>query len=58
MLQELVDADEKPVAYDDLDDRSKELIMDIQERQQMVHDGLIDLEGFDDFRVVVGEGSL
>lgn len=54
----MVDADEKPVAYDDLDHQSKELIMDIQERQQMVHDGLVDLEGFDDFRVVVGEGSL
>lgn len=45
-------------SYDQLDERSKELIEEIQDRQQMVHDGLINLEGFDDFRIVVGENSL
>ncbi|CAD7697348.1 unnamed protein product, partial [Ostreobium quekettii] len=58
VLQDLVSADEPVVPYDDLDDRAKELIEDIQERQQMVHEGLIDLEGFDDFRVVIGENSM
>ncbi|GMH32670.1 hypothetical protein BSKO_00504 [Bryopsis sp. KO-2023] len=58
LLQELVDADDTHVSYDDLDDRAKEIIADVHERQQMIHDGLLDIEGFDDFRVVVGENSL
>lgn len=58
IIQESVDCDEPTTNYDDMDLRSKELIEEIRERQQMIHDGLIDLEGFDDFRIVVGEHSL
>ena len=59
IIQESVESDEPAIRYDDMDTRSKELVEEIRERQQMVHDGLIDLEqSFDDFRIVVGENSL
>ena len=41
-----------------MDDRSKELLDNMIERQAMINEGLIDPEGFDDFRVVIGENSL
>ena len=58
IIQESVDSDEPLANYDDMDHHSKELIEEIRERQQMIQEGLLDLEGFDDFRIVVGEQSL
>jgi hypothetical protein len=53
------DADEPSPAYDELDDGAKDLLESLLERQAMVNAGLIDLEnGFDDFRLVIGENSL
>jgi hypothetical protein len=59
ILREAVDADEPLTPYDDLDERAKDLIEDIQERQRMIQTGEFDLENsFDDFRVVIGERGL
>lgn len=59
LLQEAVDADEPVVPYDEMNDEAKELLERLLERQAMVHQGSIDLQnGFDDFRVVIGEKSL
>mmetsp|Transcript_2017 Transcript_2017/g.5601 ORF Transcript_2017/g.5601 Transcript_2017/m.5601 type:complete len:689 (+) Transcript_2017:597-2663(+) len=57
ILQELVNADEPCTPYDELDEKSKDLIDEIQERQQLIAEGLIDPEGFDDFRCVIGENE-
>jgi hypothetical protein len=52
-------ADEPTVPYDSMDPEAKELLDSLLERQAYVNAGLIDLEnGFDDFRVVIGESSL
>ncbi|KAL4440288.1 hypothetical protein ABPG75_003289 [Micractinium tetrahymenae] len=58
VLQEAVHADEPVQPYDQLDDSAKGLIEAIQERQAYINAGLIDPEGFDDFRVVLGESGL
>jgi hypothetical protein len=56
VLQELVNADEKHQAYDSIPLESKLLIEDIQERQMLVSQGLLDLkDGFDDFRIGLGD---
>ena len=57
MLKELVHADEPSVPYDDLSDEAKDLIDDVRERQAMVVSGQIDIDGFDDFRCVLGDGD-
>ncbi|KAK3236389.1 hypothetical protein CYMTET_53468, partial [Cymbomonas tetramitiformis] len=57
VLTELVHADEPVVPYEELDDKAKDLIHDLQEHQEMINEGLIDPEGFDDFRLVIGDGD-
>ena len=57
ILQELVQADEPAVAYDDLDERAKDLVDEVRERQQLIAEGLIDPDAFDDFRCVIGEST-
>ena len=58
ILGELVNADEPMPNYDDLDQRSKDLIDEIQERQELMAEGVIDpIDGFDDFRCVIGESE-
>ena len=57
ILQELVQADEPAVAYDDLDERAKDLVNEVRERQQLIAEGLIDPDAFDDFRCVIGEST-
>lgn len=58
ILTELVNADEPTPSYDELDQRSKDLIDEIQERQELMAEGIIDpLNGFDDFRCVIGESE-
>jgi hypothetical protein len=45
--------------WEDMDEGGRLLLEELRERQQMVAEGLIDLErSFDDFRVVVGESGL
>lgn len=52
----MVAADEPHQPYDDIPIESKRLIEEIQERQALVSEGLLDLENsFDDFRVVLGD---
>lgn len=47
------------VPYDEMDENAKDLLDSLLERQAMVNSGMIDLEnGFDDFRLVLGENSL
>ena len=59
LLQDAVDADEPVVPYEQLDPDAKELLESILERQAMINEGMIDpVNGFDDFRVVIGENSL
>lgn len=58
LLHEAVHADEPVTAYDELTDDSKDLIDSIRERQAYIAAGMLDPEGFDDFRVVIGENSL
>lgn len=42
-----------------MDPEARDLLESLLERQAYVNAGLIDLEnGFDDFRLVLGEGSL
>lgn len=50
--------DEPVTAYDELDDDAKDLIDAIRERQAYIATGMLDPEGFDDFRVVIGENGL
>lgn len=58
MLQELVHADDKHVPYDEISLESKMIIEDIQERQMLVSQGLLDLkDGFDDFRIGLGDDN-
>lgn len=55
----LLVVDEPTVPYDEMDEGAKDLLDSLLERQAMVNAGLIDLEnGFDDFRLVIGENSL
>jgi len=59
LLKEAVEADEPVVPYDEMSDEAKELLERLLDRQAMVNEGYIDIEnGFDDFRVVIGEKSL
>ena len=59
MLKEAVEADEPSVGYDDMDEGAREIYEDLRERQAMVSCGMLDLErSFDDFRVVIGDGTL
>ncbi|GAX80713.1 hypothetical protein CEUSTIGMA_g8148.t1 [Chlamydomonas eustigma] len=59
LLKEAVEADEPVVSYDDMDVDAREIFEDLRERQAMVSAGWIDLENsFDDFRVVIGDGTL
>lgn len=59
LLQDAVQSDEPTQAYDEMDHEAKELLESLLDRQACVNAGLIDLEnGFDDFRVVLGESSL
>lgn len=59
LLKEAVEADEPSVGYDDMDEGAREIYEDLRERQAMVSCGMIDLErSFDDFRVVIGDGTL
>eukprot|EP00963_Diacronema_lutheri_P012210 scaffold1671_cov344-Pavlova_lutheri.AAC.39 len=57
VLKELVHADEPTVPYDELDDDAKELLEELRERQELINEGLIDPEAFDDFRCVIGDGD-
>lgn len=59
LLKEAVEADEPLVPYDEMSDEAKELLERLLDRQAMVNQGYIDIEnGFDEFRVVIGEKSL
>ncbi|PRW39305.1 BOBBER 2-like [Chlorella sorokiniana] len=58
LLKEAVDADEPEKPFEQLGDDSLRLLDAIQERQAYIQAGLIDPEGFDDFRVVIGEHGL
>jgi CS domain len=58
ILKEAVDADEPVTAYDEMEEGAKDLLDSMLERQAYINAGLIDPEGFDDFRVVIGENSL
>ena len=57
VLKELVNADEPTIPYDELDDDAKELLEELRERQELINEGLIDPETFDDFRCVIGDGD-
>eukprot|EP01025_Chloroclados_australasicus_P007982 TRINITY_DN12725_c0_g2_i1.p1 TRINITY_DN12725_c0_g2~~TRINITY_DN12725_c0_g2_i1.p1 ORF type:complete len:228 (-),score=30.60 TRINITY_DN12725_c0_g2_i1:479-1162(-) len=57
LLQELVDADEG-FRKEELDVESQLLIEEMRERQELISRGEIDIEGLDDFRIVLGENSL
>ena len=57
MLTELVHADEPAVGYDELPEDAVHLLEDIRERQEMIAEGLLDIDGFDDFRCVIGDGD-
>ena len=59
LLKEAVEADEPVVGCDEMDPGAREILEDLRERQAMVAAGMIDLEtSFDDFRVVIGDGTL
>ncbi|PNH03506.1 hypothetical protein TSOC_010430 [Tetrabaena socialis] len=59
VLQEAVDADEPVVACDQLDEGARALLAELLDRQAAVAEGEFDLENsFDDFRLVVGDGTL
>jgi len=59
LLQEAVEADEPVVGVDDLDEGAREILESLRDRQAMVAAGLFDLKNsFDDFRVVIGDGTL
>ena len=51
------DEDGAPGGYEDLPERSKDLIEEIRERQELISEGLLDPEGLDDFRCVLGDGD-
>lgn len=58
VLKELVTADEPVKGYDEMDERSRELVDNIREHQELVQQGLVDPRGgFDEFRLVLGEGT-
>ena len=60
VLQEMVNANDEdgaPGGYEDLPERSKDLIEEIRERQELISEGLLDPEGLDDFRCVLGDGD-
>ena len=57
ILQELVHADEPIPSYDDLPDEAKDLVDELRERQELVSEGLIDPDIFDDFRCVLSDGD-
>jgi len=57
VLKDLVNADDEYVPYDELPERAKDLIYDMQEHQELINEGMIDPDGFDDFRVVIGDGD-
>ena len=58
ILQELVQADEAAPSCDQVDDQTRDLLSDLQEHQGMINEGLIDpVNGFDDFRLVLGDGD-
>ncbi|KDD71419.1 hypothetical protein H632_c5075p0 [Helicosporidium sp. ATCC 50920] len=58
LLHDAVHADERVKPFEELDEDAKELMESILERQEYVAAGMLDPEGFDDFRVVIGESSL
>jgi hypothetical protein len=58
ILEPPLPADEPTKPFDELDDGARGLLDSILERQAYIGAGLIDPEGFDDFRVVIGENSL
>ena len=57
VLQELVRADEATPSYDDLPEDAKDLVDELRERQELVSEGLIDPDIFDDFRCVLSDGD-
>ncbi|QDZ19821.1 hypothetical protein HOP50_03g23370 [Chloropicon primus] len=57
VLQELVHADEPAQSYEDLPEESKDLVDELRERQELVSEGLIDPDIFDDFRCVLSDGD-
>ena len=57
VLQELVHADEPTPSYEDLPDEAKDLVDELRERQELVSEGLIDPDIFDDFRCVLSDGD-
>ena len=57
VLQELVHADEPAQSYEDLPDEAKDLVDELRERQELVSEGLIDPDIFDDFRCVLSDGD-
>jgi tetratricopeptide (TPR) repeat protein len=57
ILQELVQADEPIPSYDELPGEAKDLVDELRERQELVSEGLIDPDIFDDFRCVLSDGD-
>ena len=58
VLRELVQADERVQSLEEVDGPTRDLVLDLQEHQAMVNEGLIDpVHGFDDFRLVIGDGD-
>jgi len=58
VLTELVRADEAAPRHDEVDEETRDLLADLQEHQAMVNEGLVDpINGFDDFRLVIGDGD-
>ena len=60
VLQEMVNAnddDAMPRSYEDLPERSKDLLDEIRERQELISEGILDPDGLDDFRCVLGDGD-
>ena len=60
VLQEMVNAnddDAMPRSYEDLPERSKDLLDEIRERRELISEGILDPDGLDDFRCVLGDGD-
>ena len=54
--QELQNADEDPVPYDQMTQRSKDLLNDMREYEELLAAGEIDPDD-DDYNIVLGEGD-
>ncbi|KAG2483923.1 hypothetical protein HYH03_017244 [Edaphochlamys debaryana] len=59
VLQEAVDADERVVPVEEMDEGGRALLEELLERQALVAEGALNLEtSFDDFRLVLGDSTL